>query len=510
MIAPRAHSVGPTLEPQPAAGKAFFVAAPAAAWFFAAGLVAIPFDAVRGLGALGELGNEASFYFFAPAIALAAFAALRSGLLDAIRGSLALRIGLCIMAVIAVSALANAADIVSLNVRERSALGKFVTSLMVIGYGITLAWLAERLRGEDVPTLVARFVCWGAILALIYLPIEWAGKHGLLGGLFDAVDGLVHSRQADVINAWDGSVNERVAYGWDPRLRSVSFEPPAFGNYTGFAWPWLAYAAAIAPRGKRLAPAILLGAFTAAIVLTGSRTGLVMLASNIGVGIGLFALYANGRFTGEAAAAVRVLVPLMLLCALGVAAALVIADAGAIVGRMVTGDSVSNITRAGFQFAGFQMALDHPLLGTGLGQYGIHVAQYLPAWIFISPEVRPMLVFPEAPWPAAYSIYARIGAELGFVGLAGWLMLWLGMALRLAGRARTASEQGAPRITAHYPVIMNCVGVLASGIASDTFRTPLFWIALGLGCEILRREPVARVSRAPGPARSPLPRRLPQ
>jgi O-antigen ligase len=156
------------------------------------------------------------------------------------------------------------------------------------------------------------------------------------------------------------------------------------------------------------------------------------------------------------------------------------------------------------------MFMDHPAFGTGLGQYGIHVADYLPAWIFVSPEVRPMIIFPEAPWPAAYSLYARIAAELGLLGLAGWLALWLGMALRLTGRARAASASGGPRIGAHFPVIMNCIGVLISGIASDTLRTPMFWIALGLGCGILLRERPARLSRGPAPARLPPPHRLPR
>jgi hypothetical protein len=30
-----------------------------------------------------------------------------------------------------------------------------------------------------------------------------------------------------------------------------------------------------------------------------------------------------------------------------------------------------------------------------------------------------------------------------------------------------------------YPLVMNCIGVLVAGITTDTFRTPMLWIAIG-------------------------------
>jgi hypothetical protein len=112
----------------------------------------------------------------------------------------------------------------------------------------------------------------------------------------------------------------------------------------------------------------------------------------------------------------------------------------------------------------------------------------MPDWAFRSPEVRPMLTYPLAPWPNVYSIYARIAAELGLVGLVGWVLLWTGLALKLAVKSGRDRASGSPVVTWHYPVILNCIGVIFSGFTTDTFRTPMMWVAMGLGCALLRRD----------------------
>lgn len=456
-------------------------------WLFAAGLVAIPFDAVRGIGALGELGNELSFPFFAAAIASAALVSLRMGR-TAIGASLVLRAAAVAMAIVFASYLANIADIHGIVFRERTGFNKFATSLLVLLYGFALAWLAEQVREEEWRPLVARFIGWSAIAAILYLLIEIPGRAGLLGGVYESVDSLVHSRQADVINAWNGAVNEKVLYGWDDRLRSVSFEPPAFGNYTGFAWPWLWYAAVKAPPERKLRHWALLVVFTLVIVFAASRTALLMLTANL-CGLALLGwVYTRPGRNNEALAAARILLPVVAILIIGVAVAYLAGSYGEIVGRLTAGDSVSNISRVAFQLAGLNIFLAHPLVGVGLGQFAFHVAGALPSWAYQSPEVMPMITYPAAPWPTVYSLYARLAAELGLAGLIGWIALWTGMAALLARRARAEREATGEAITLHFPVILNCIDVLLSGIASDTFRTPMIWIALGLGCALLVRS----------------------
>ncbi|MBA3669288.1 MAG: O-antigen ligase family protein [Sphingomonas sp.] len=475
---------------------------------FAIGLVTIPFDSVHGVSALGELGSELSFPFFAAAIALALWTEARGG--DSrILSSLSLRVAAAALAIILLSFAVNLPDIAAIVFRERTGSNKFVTSLLVVLYGFALAWLAEQVDSRRILPLVARFIGWSAAIASAYLVVEFAGKHGLLGGAFDTIDGIIHTRQADVINAWNGRVNEKVLYGWDARLRSVSFEPPAFGNYTGLAWPWVWFAAIKAPPERRLRAWCLFAIFTTAILLSASRTGLLLLASNVAVMAVLAALYARRSADGEAAAAARLLVPVASLVLAAVAAVWAAGRYQGIVVGLMEGDSVSNISRFGFQVAGFNMFVGHPLLGVGLGQFGFHVVEYLPNWIYRSPEITPMITYPTAPWPNVYSLYARLGAELGLFGLLGWVLLWVGLAAKLGARARRDASDGAARISLHYPIILNCMGVLVSGIATDTYRTPMIWIALGLGCGVLARS-AAPASVAGEPSPRLVPPRFPQ
>ena len=481
---------------------------------FAAGLTAMPFDAVRGIDALGELGNELSFPLFALAIAAAVFASVKQGI-SLFSRSLVIWIAAAALAVIAFSFFANAGEILTATFRERSALNKYLTSLLVVLYGFALAWLAERIEPDRFVPLVTRFVSLSALIAIAYLPFELAGERGLLGGLYGHIDSLVHSRQADIINAWDGSINQKVLYDWDARLRSVSFEPPAFGNYTGFAWPWVWYAAVSARPSKALRSWLLCAVFTLVILITASRTGMLMLAVNLATLGLLTTIYVPRRPFTESAGAARLLVPIAIaIVAVGAGAYLALSYQS-LVDDIVTGDSVSNISRFGFQVAGFRMFFAHPLFGAGFGQFGIQVFRFLPDWIYGSPEVVPMVTFPQAPWPSVYSLYARLGAELGAVGLVGWIGLWLGLAVSLARVARLrrsilpgapAAQSHQPFFSVHFPVILNCIGVLTSGIATDTFRTPMFWVTLGLSCGILTRAQPVKPARRALLAQAPAPR----
>lgn len=469
---------------------------PAVKWLFAAGLITIPFDAMIGIGALGELGYELSFPFFSMAILVALVLSVTRGS-TLLSRSLSVRIGLGVIAVIFVSLVANLPEILGASFRERSGLNKFATSLLVLLYGLALAWLSEQLDTERAAAFVSRFVCWSALLSVLYVGFELLGRSGALGGLFEAIDGLIHTRQSDVVNPWDGSINQKVAEGWEERVRSVSFEPPAFGNYTGFAWPWVWYAAWKATPERKLSTWALLGLFTMVIVFAASRTGLLMLIVNLATIALLAVVYAPRRSGSEAAAALRLLFPVILVLGAITAAVVAASNFGQIVFGVVQGESVSNISRLAFQVAAFNIFTGHPLFGVGLGQFGFHVAESVPDWAFRSPEVRPMLTFPLAPWPNVYSIYARIAAELGLVGFIGWVLLWTGLALKLAVRSGRDRLAESPVVTWHYPVILNCMGVLFSGFTTDTFRTPMMWIALGLGCALLRRElPIPRSARA--------------
>lgn len=472
-------------------------------WLFFLAVVCIPFDAIAGFSSLGELGNELSFPFFALAIATALVVCFGNGS-NCLSSSLALKVGATILAIVLVSWAVNAVSINSAMIRERSGENKFLTSLLVIVYGIALAWLAEQLDEDRVRHLLTRAIVWSAAIATAYALFELAARTGPLSGLFDRIDGVIHTRQNDIINAWNGTINYKVLYGWDTRLRSVSFEPPAFGNFCGLAWPWVWFAAITAPATRKLRIWAILIALSLVIIVARARTGILILAIDLATIVLLRWLYATPRPTDEGHAVLRLVLPGIAALSLVTAAAYVGSDYEGMIARVVGGDSVSDLSRLGFQVAAVQMFLAHPVFGVGLGQFAFHAAEFLPSWAYRSPEVAPMLYYPAGPWPAVYSLYGRLAAELGLVGLLGWVILWLVIAWRLAGLARARARRG-ETYGIEYPLVLNAFGVLASGVASDTFRTPMFWIALGCSCAVIRSArtaPRARpiLSEAPSPA----------
>lgn len=96
----------------------------------------------------------------------------------------------------------------------------------------------------------------------------------------------------------------------------------------------------------------------------------------------------------------------------------------AAIGRMT-----SNITRFSLQVAAFNIFIDNPFLGIGIGQYGFHYPDFLPSWAFLSREM--ISVVNPAVGTIKYgaeNAYLRILAENGIVGFAIWLYIgWLGL-----------------------------------------------------------------------------------
>ena len=69
---------------------------------------------------------------------------------------------------------------------------------------------------------------------------------------------------------------------------------------------------------------------------------------------------------------------------------------------------------------------------------------------------------------------------------------------------------GAVAVGVEYPLIASIFGVLTSGIASETFRTPMFWITLGCCCAWVRANRTANAAAirpASAPAQAPALRR---
>jgi hypothetical protein len=249
-------------------------------YFF--GVVAIPFDALAGFGALGELSGEASFYFFFPALLLAISSRIGCLFVSVERArtaSFVRHVALGLTAVLLVTTVANLPDVLAASFHGRSGLNKLITSSIVLFYGLGLAWLSSLILPGRWKSHLIKPISISALLCLMFSALEFLSRIGAPVPFYETLNSFIHSGGDQLINSWDGGINRKVLEGWDQRLRSVSFEPPAFGNFSGFAWPWLLAGLLAAGGTARALPALLLGAFTLLILVAQARTPCLRRAS---------------------------------------------------------------------------------------------------------------------------------------------------------------------------------------------------------------------------------------
>ncbi|MCK1536079.1 MULTISPECIES: O-antigen ligase family protein [unclassified Bradyrhizobium] len=475
------------------------------ATIFAMAVIAIPFDAIAGLKAFGELGDESSFYFFALAMGLYAInaaGATVAGDPNAPRGGdLIWRTGAAIVVLIAVSALWNATDILAARFHDRDGFVKLATSATVVIYGLALALLTRAVVPGRWYTCLTLPICISAVLCVGFGSLEALDRAGVSLPFYQTLSSVLHAGSDQSVQAWDGALNLRFVEGWDKRLRTVSFEPPAFGNFAGLAWPWL-FAAIFMTRGARkVLHVFLLLAFTVLIVGSQARTGWLLLATNV-VAFGLLKflfLPPDGRVPKSAAFMGAVLL-------FGAVAVIIFyaASFDDVIREAAVGTSVSDLSRLAYQVTCIKMFSENPILGIGLGQFAFKAISYMPDWGFVSSEVKASLQFIDAPWPNTYSLYARLVAELGLIGLFGWIAIWIALMVSVRGAGLIYANLGRSVPVVAYPIIMSCADVLVTGLTTDTFRTPMIWIALGAGAAFS-----ARVRQLAGGALQPSTRRIP-
>ncbi|UVO27609.1 O-antigen ligase [Bradyrhizobium arachidis] len=472
---------------------------------FAMAVIAIPFDAIAGFKAFGELGDESSFYFFALAMGLYginAAGATVAGDLGAPPGaSFIWRTGAAIVAVTAISALWNATDISAARFHDRDGVVKLATSATVVIYGLALALLTRAVVPGRWYTCLILPICISAALCVGFGSLEALDRAGVSFPFYQTLNSFLHAGSDHSVQAWDGALNLRFVEGWDKRLRTVSFEPPSFGNFAGLAWPWL-FAAVFMTRGIRKALHIaLLLAFTVLIIGAQARTGWLLLATNV-VAFGLLRflfLPPDGRVPKSTA-----LIAGLLLVAMIAEIVFYAASFDEIIRDTIVGTSVSDLSRLAYQVTSIRIFSANPILGVGLGQFAFNAASYMPDWGYISSEVKSSLAFTDAPWPNTYSLYTRLAAELGLIGLFGWLAIWIALmvSVRRAGLNYASSGRRVPVVA--YPIIMSCADVLVTALTTDTFRTPMIWIVLGAGASFS-----ARVRQIAGGVLQPSARRIP-
>lgn len=433
-------------------------------FLFGAAILLLPFNDLPFLyWLLGEMGFEAAFTPLFLMVAAFLLATKGSFYVPRLRSFTYLML---FLVTIILSGAVNSFAILQAQFAGRSGVAKYFLQLLVFLFGVSLAVGVFNLAQRNLLSLATfrRFLTLSFLVAGLYCVAEvflnlgssWA-EH-----LFTLINPLFHTEDQGII-----------VYG---QIRSVTAEPSYFGMYAALLLPWLVSYLFTDEQPLRYGLLVLYLIFL--IFLSSSRLGYGLLLLE-------FCLLCYLARRAGLISLSRTAMALVLLGTTALAGYLsvnliareenTLIQVG-LISSLTSGENLSNICRYGTQVAAFHMGLDHPLLGTGLGQFPFYMEKYLPAWSMLSPEILGYLRGQGL--PRVHGMYARILSEMGFSGL----LLWVAFLGRLTLETWRAVRPTLP----HRPdwlglsLVVNLVALGAMGFAAGSFRSPAMWLIFGL------------------------------
>lgn len=190
----------------------------------------------------------------------------------------------------------------------------------------------------------------------------------------------------------------------DVRPSSLATEPSIYGAWVAFLWPLVLYYSMAGGRVLgRLAARIFLVVALVTALLSGARTFAVVLLLQL-----LYVCYWAIQKGHGWGARIRTL--LLGLC---VTAAAVLGLASRLVTVTDISNNESDITRVGDTVTGINVALGHPLVGVGIGEFGNFFSQYAPAFALRSVEVEKDVLGSAEYRASTFNMFVRLFVEFG-------------------------------------------------------------------------------------------------
>jgi O-antigen ligase len=428
----------------------------------------VPFNALPYLqNVLGEMSNEGAFYPLAIAMIIWSLGAIRVFKIKVPLHRSFVLLSLFFVWII-FSAAVNSPEIAVASTKGRGGIEKLLLQIVLVFFCMLATLVVYRCMMR-VPRSLAhyrRYVSISFLICGLYSVIEIAYLSG--SGIAEAIlANINHYIQPERLPLYPG------------RLRSVSGEASWFAMYCSMVLPWL-LSYLFSESRRRWRYFIWFAYFILLVVLTKSRTAYVI--TTIQFGLFCFGVMVSaGPQKTHRWRVVTIFLALVLVFGL----TLVNLNSSGkslidVFASLASKKNMSNIARFGAQFAGYKMALDHPVFGVGLGQYGFHVADYIPSWALVSDEIRIWISPTEGTsWAPVHNIYARIASEAGFVGLLLWISMWGSVLLGCIRKYRSNTVASRQPDYVGLALVVSIVGVLLSGFNADSFRFFGYWLSLG-------------------------------
>ncbi len=438
---------------------------------FALAIILLPFDDLPYLEwLLGEVSHEAAFYPLAIGLVLLVIDLLDGGRIELTRHPSGLLLCAFIFWVI-LSITLNLPSILSSETKGRTGAEKALLQVILLTFASLVAMLAYRVssRQEHALRLFRRYVLLSFILAGAYSILEIASFIGVsaASSALAATNPFFHSSTAPYV------------FG---RVRSVSGEASWFAMYCSSALPWLLSYVFTERRGFVFYTA-LVGYLLALLVMSWSRTAYVIAAIQLVLFTGFLFMGQRTPHRGR----------LIALVAGGCIAMFAATSAlrnvltsnfsiTRVFASLTSHDNPSNVARIGSQITAYRIGIESPIIGVGTGQYGFYMPSHVPIWAQANFEMRRWMNVAEGTrWPPVHSLYARLAAETGLLGLALWVSMWCALLIGCYKRYRHRSRVHGHQDILGAALLVSIVGLMLSQVNIDSFRIFGYWLTLGIG-----------------------------
>ncbi len=387
----------------------------------------------------------------------------------------------------------------------------FATSaLVLLGAGAFFAFLVNylldrevSLKGHGAHLAALSFIAWFSAtnpeFALHGPPRDWLLTYLQLFALLWLASQILNSPQRHRTVMWFFSagavVSAFIALGQVAVSGSFNTSIRAAGlggvnssaRYFAVAFVFLVYLATVSKGVWKLAAmagaAVVVGGETATL----SRTGLLLL-------LGALGLLVWDRFRAGQRRQVLAVMGALAVAVFFIPKNYLGVEIPSIQSALAPGTDSTAVVRLVYWKAAYQMCVDHPIDGVGIGQYDYQLINYAP----------PTLSLKELN-NGAHNIYMAVLAETGLVGLL--LFLWLVVACYSAvRRARFSDDRETREIARTWQIAI--IVLLVGGLTKHDQYDKLLWMTLGACASFgagyrlwLRRQESGRETTAPVPVR---------
>ncbi|CUO42271.1 O-antigen ligase family protein [Clostridium disporicum] len=449
---------------------------------FLSSLFLIPFDDLPYITFLGGLGKRAAFYPFFAIIPIIAYISL---IKRRIYISLTLEKYILIIFYIwiCISTVVNFNNIMSSSYKGTSGISKSLIQIITLTFVITSSYCIELIISTKKVSLytIRKFI------SLSLIPVTFVS----LLEIFNMINLYDLSHILEIITYTINTALRGFVYGG--RSRGVSAEASYLGMYCAFIFPWIiSYLYTEKTKFKKVFFSFISLLILLIVIATKSRTATILILFELVSLFGLVLLFYSNIRIKFITTLIIILFSLCLFTFPKLLGSIKTSlsnrdnpiitensqniasseyDVGSIVSSVTDSNNLSNIARSTMQNAAFKIGIDNPIFGVGLGQFAFNFSPYIQEDSLRSNEVKIWLDNSISTWPPVHSLYHRLFAESGLVGLLLYVSFVFIVCLKLLIKLIKSKKDILGML-----LLISYSSIVIGSLTVDTLLIGQFWI----------------------------------